>query len=171
MTEYNNNNNIPEGFTEITEGELGWDDEIEKDSPDFILLPEGDYDFIVTDFERGRHNGSEKLPPCAKAVVNLKIETPDGIAMIRHQLFLHTRTEGMLCSFFAGIGQRKKGEKLKMNWNMVPGSRGRAKVGIRKYTNDKGETRDYNEIKKFYEQDGTPVTPSQAAKGFTPGNF
>ena len=43
------------------ERELDWNDEIEKDS-DFTLLPEGDYDFTVESFERGRHPGSDKLP-------------------------------------------------------------------------------------------------------------
>ena len=43
------------------ERELGWDDEIEKDSGEFILLPEGDYDFTVESFERSRHGGSENF--------------------------------------------------------------------------------------------------------------
>ena len=60
--------------------ELNWDDAIENDGPEFILLPEGDYDFVVDHFDRERHNGSEKLPPCWKAVVYLKIETPQGVA-------------------------------------------------------------------------------------------
>jgi hypothetical protein len=48
--------------------EYSWDDQIEKDS-EFILLPEGDYDFEVMSFERGRHAGSDKLPPCNKAIL------------------------------------------------------------------------------------------------------
>ena len=31
---------------------FGWDDEIKNDGPDFVLLPEGDYLFTVTAFER-----------------------------------------------------------------------------------------------------------------------
>ncbi|MEG1185918.1 MAG: DUF669 domain-containing protein [Eubacterium sp.] len=146
--------------------EFGWDDTIEKDSPDFILLPDGDYDFEVTAFERARHNGSDKLPPCAKAVVHIKIEIPEGVNIIRHQLFLHSITEGMLCAFFMGIGQRKKGEKLKMNWNQVVGSKGRAKIGTRNFVNDKGDLKNFNEIKKFYEP-----PEQQTIKGFTPGSF
>lgn len=34
------------------ERELNWDDEIEKDGNEFVLLPEGDYDFTVESFER-----------------------------------------------------------------------------------------------------------------------
>ena len=67
--------------TEITrtEGELGWNDVIENDSPEFVILPDGDYNFEVVDFERGRHNGSEKLPPCNKAIVHIRIEGIIGI--------------------------------------------------------------------------------------------
>lgn len=143
--------------------ELGWDEQIENDGPEFILLPEGDYDFVVAEFERGRHPGSEKLPPCNKAVVHIKIEAPEGMTIIKHNLFLHTITEGMLCAFFTGIGQRKKGERVTMNWNSVVGSRGRAKVGIRKWTNDDGKVIEMNEIKKFYE-------PAEG-KGFQAGRF
>lgn len=150
--------------TEITrtEGELGWNDVIENDSPEFVILPDGDYDFEVIDFERGRHNGSEKLPPCNKAIVHIRIEGKEGVSVIKHQLFLHTITEGMLCAFFTGIGQRQKGERLKMNWSRVVGSKGRCKIGTRKWTNDEGKEMVFNEVKKFYEPE---------AKGFTPGKF
>lgn len=151
----------------VEERELGWDDPIENDGPDFILLPAGDYDFVVTEFERQRHNGSEKLPPCNKAVVSLKFETPEGSTTIKHNLFLHTKTEGMLCAFFTGIGQRKKGEKLNMNWNEVVGSTGRAKVSVRTYKNKDGEERTINDIKKIYEPDEN----KPAAVGYTPGSF
>lgn len=132
------------------ERELGWDDEIEKDSSDFVLLPEGDYDFVVESFERGRHNGSEKLPACNKAMLKLRIDTPDGTALINHNLFLHTKTEGMISAFFTSIGQKKKGEKIKMNWNAVIGAKGRCKVGIYEWTGTDGEKRQGNDIKKFY---------------------
>ena len=151
--------------------ELGWDDEIEKDT-DYILLAEGDYSFTVESFERARHNGSEKLPACNKAIVYLKVKGRDvesgreGEVTIRHQLFLHSKTEGMLCAFFTGIGQRKKGERMKMNWNLVPGSTGKAKIGIREYNGRK-----FNEVKKFYDPADTPVTPSQPTHFDRQGGF
>ena len=37
---------------------MDWDSAIESDGSQFIVLPEGDYDFIVTGFERGRFPGS-----------------------------------------------------------------------------------------------------------------
>lgn len=162
--------------------ELGWDDELEKDSSDWELLPAGDYDFTVTGFERGRHPGSAKLPACNKAIVDIYIQAPDGVSTtIKHNLFLHTKTEGMLSAFFCAIGQKKKGEKLpRMDWQKVIGAKGRCKVGVRDWTNKDGEARQSNEIKKFYAPDSAPeptqtptsIPPSVPGGGvFTPGKF
>lgn len=145
--------------------EIGWDEAIWNDSPEFVVLPEGDYDFEVIDFERGRHPGSEKLPPCNKAIVHIKVEGPEGVTIIKHNLFLHTITEGMLCSFFTAIGQRQKGERVNMNWGSIIGAKGRAKIGIRKFKNDEGREMTFNEIKKFYnKEEGQQV-------GFEAGKF
>lgn len=135
------------------ERELGWDDTIQKESTDFITLPEGDYDFVVESFDRGRHNGSDKLPPCNKAILKLHISAPQGEVTVVHNLFLHTITEGMLSAFFECIGQKKKGEPLRMNWQAVPGAKGRLKLGIRSYQKD-GENRTINEVKRFYPYEG-----------------
>ena len=142
--------------------ELDWNDTIEKDSSDFITLPEGDYDFMVESFDRARHNGSDNLPPCNKAILKIRIDDPAGTVIVTHNLFLHTKVEGLISAFFSSIGQKMKGEQLRMNWALVPGARGRLKLGIRKYQKD-GEDRTINEIKKFYPKE---VTPS-----FTPGKF
>ncbi len=147
---------------EDNERELDWNDTIEKDSSDFITLPEGDYDFMVESFDRARHNGSDNLPPCNKAILKIRIDDPAGTVIVTHNLFLHTKVEGLISAFFSSIGQKKKGDQLRMNWALVPGARGRLKLGIRKYQKD-GEDRTINEIKKFYPKE---VTPS-----FTPGKF
>lgn len=147
--------------------ELDWNSPIEKDSPDFVVLPEGDYDFEIVNFERGRHQGSEKLPPCNKATVHIKISAPEGTTTIKHNLYLHSNTEGLLCSFFTGIGQRKQGERVTMNWNTVVGSKGRAKVGIHKWTNDDGKEFAANQIVKFYE----PQSIYQQNSTYQPGRF
>ena len=44
--------------------EMGWDDTIQEDGQELILLDEGDYNFIVTNFERGRFPGGQKIPAC-----------------------------------------------------------------------------------------------------------
>lgn len=153
-----------------TDRPLDWDDMIEKDANGFVLLPEGDYDFTVESFDRGRHDGSEKLPPCNKAVLKLKIESENGTAYINHNLFLHTVTEGMLSAFFTSIGQKKKGEPLRMDWGRVPGSRGRAKIGIRSYKNRDGEDRQSNEVRRFYPKEGT-AQAQQGTPSYKAGEF
>lgn len=133
-----------------------WDDIIIKDAADFILLPEGDYNFTVESFERGRHQGSDKLPACNKAILTLRIDSAEGTVKITHNLFLHSKTEGLLSAFFSCIGQKKKGEPLKMNWMQVPGASGRCRIGIHTYTKD-GEERKNNDIKRFYPKEEGPA--------------
>ena len=50
---------------------MGWDDEFEEGS-EFLLLPEGDYNFTITQFERAYFNGSDKLPAsrCSRKIIN-----------------------------------------------------------------------------------------------------
>lgn len=156
-----------------TEGAaLDWDAEIEKESPEFITLPEGEYEFEVVNFERSRYAGSDKpngLPPCNQAKLKLQVIVSGGIATINHNLFLHSRCEGMLSAFFNSIGQKKHGEKTKMDWGKVLGSKGRAKIGVRSYKNKDGEDRQSNEVKRFLD----PVASTQPAGGktFKPGSF
>ena len=144
--------------------EIGWDDEITNDGEEFVLLPAGDYEFEVVAFERGRHDGSPKLPPCNKAVLSLRITGPEGSTTIQHNLFLHTKTEGMISQFLICIGQKKHGEPTRPNWNAMIGAKGRAKVYIDTWIGKDGDEKQSNKIKKFYE-------PKDSAPGFTPGQF
>ncbi len=154
MSDYNNN--IP----------LDWDSEISAEST-FTLLPEGEYDFTVIELERKYHNGSEKLSPCPKAALKIEIDGKEkGKAVVTHNLFIHRKTEGLLCEFFISIGQKKHGEPLKMNWQAVPGATGRCKIGS--YISKK-DNNEYNEIKKFLK----PVEKAAPASlpGFNPPKF
>lgn len=154
------------------ERELSWDDEIEKDGGDFTLLPDGDYNFEVVDFERSRHAGSEKLPACNKAILHIRITAPEGTVTLKHNLFLHSKTEGMISAFFTSIGQKKKGEKVKMNWNAVIGSTGRLQLTSKSYMKDGEIKGPFNEIKKFYEYEGPNIPEGFSSVGsFTAGEF
>ncbi|WP_342419229.1 hypothetical protein [Paenibacillus sp. FSL H8-0168] len=138
-------------MSQNTERELGWDDEIQKDGGEFTLLPAGDYNFTVTKFERGRFTGSAKMPACNQAKLEITVHSPEhGDVIIFHNLFLHTKTEGLLSNFFAGIGQKKKGEPLRMNWNAVVGSKGKLKLEINKFNGRDGEEKTNNQVKSFY---------------------
>lgn len=131
--------------------ELGWDDEIVNDGPEFVLLPEGDYNFTVKKFERARFQGSANMPPCNQAKLEITIHSQEhGDQTVFHNLFLHTKTEGFLSAFFTGIGQKKKGEPLRMNWNAVVGAKGRCKLEHNTYTNNEGKERTNNQIDRIY---------------------
>lgn len=161
----------------VIEREFSWDEEIVKESGEFTLLPEGDYDFTVNSFDRARHAGSEKLPPCNKAILHLTIEGPEGdVVQMDHSLFLHSKTEGMLGQFFLAIGQKKHGEPLKMNWNLVPGAKGKCRIFIDEYTKKDGSVGKSNKIKRFLDPAEKPATPTSTVVSsgpvtFTPGAF
>ena len=174
MTQQQFNNNF--------EREFGWDDTIQKDS-EFVQLPEGLYYFTVKSYERGRHTPNPqnpgKLPACPKATVYLQVVANEGETELKHNLFLHSSTEGMLSAFFGAIGQKRKGEPLRMDWNSIVGKVGVCKVGFRLYEGNK-----YNEVKSMIyaeDVDHTKVLnaqpgqaqgyQSQPQQGFNPGQF
>lgn len=154
-------------MADLNARELGWDDEIENDGQDFEIVPEGDYDFQVVGFERERYQGGDKIPPCNKAVLSIKVTSPQASGTVKHNLLLYSSLEWKLCEFFTAIGQRKHGEKLRMNWAGVIGTTGRCNVGIRKWISTKGKECESNEIKKFYE----PEDAAGGAPKYTPGEF
>ena len=138
MSEINNNNLV-----------LEWNDSIENDGQEYILLPEGDYNFTVIDFERGRFNGSAKIPPTNKAILTVQVESKEGIATVKFDLILYRSLEFRLSGFFRSIGQKKHGEKILMNWSKVVGSKGRAHFKQRSYVNQNGEEKFVNDVDRF----------------------
>lgn len=129
---------------------MDWDDAIENDGQEYVILPEGDYNFTVVDFERGRFPGSAKIPACNKATLTLQVNTADGTATIKTDLILYRSLEWRISSFFRCIGQKKHGERLVMNWNAVVGSRGRAHFKPRNYTDRDGNERQANDVDKLW---------------------
>ena len=137
--------------------EMGWDDAIMEDGQQYLLLDEGDYDFTVAGFERARHAGSDKIPPCNKAVVSLLIDTPNGSVVIKVDILLYRTLEWRISSFFRSIGQKKHGERLVMDWSKVPGANGRAHIKVREYTDKWNTIRKRNEVAYFIDREDTPV--------------
>ena len=131
--------------------ELGWEDEIQQESS-YILLPEGDYRFTVEKFDRARHDGSGKIPPCNKAIVFIRVFGMDGSSvLLQENLFLHTMMEWKLSEFFASIGMKQKGQAARMNWQEVNGKSGICHVIIREYDKRDGSGKGKsNRIEKLY---------------------
>ena len=131
---------------------LDWDSTIENDGQGFVLLDEGDYDFTVTGFEKGMHNGSAKIPPCPKAMLTLSVDTPAGVAEIKENMILYKTMEWKLSSFFRCIGLKKHGERLVMKWDHVLGASGRAHIVQREYVGNDGTSRKANTVAYFMDQ-------------------
>jgi len=138
MSEFDNN------------GVLSWDSAIEDDgNGGFVLLPEGDYEFTISGFERGQHNQSAKIPACPKAIVTLSIDSGNGVAEIKENLLLHKSMEWKLTSFFRSLGMKKHGERLIMDWDKVLGAAGRAHVIQREYIGNDGTNKKANNVGYF----------------------
>lgn len=151
--------------------EIGWGDQIAADGGEFLLLDEGDYDFTVTAFERGRFPGSAKIPACNKAVLTLTVQTPKGEANTKYDLILWSSLEWKISEFFRSIGQKKSGEAFVPRWNEVVGSKGRAHFKPRKYLKN-GEERQVNDISKFYDAPQTQQNYASAPQaGWQQGKF
>lgn len=149
---------------QAADGALGWNDEITKDD-EFELLPAGTYDFKVKSLERGYFDGSEKMSACPKADLTLIVRDPvtGKEGKVFESLFLHSKSEWRLSQFFTSIGQKKKGEPLKMDWNKVPGSSGRLELTVNEYTSKKdGSKHENNRVGRYLPKE---------TKTFTPGKF
>lgn len=130
---------------------FNWDDEIEKDDQ-FVTLEEGDYDFTVTNFERGLQDKTEKLPQCPKAIIALKV----GDATITENFALCGAMEWKISAFFRAIGMKKHGEKLRMDWQGSIGKTGRCHVI--KSPGTKNNNAIFNNVSKYY--DYVPTKPA-----------
>lgn len=128
---------------------MDWDDSIENDGQELVLLEEGDYNFVVINFERGRFPGGPKVPACNKATITVQVVVPEGTAVVKFDLLLYRSLEWRISSFFRCIGQKKHGEKLTMDWGKVIGSVGRAHFKQRTYTNQYGEEKTVNDLDRF----------------------
>ena len=122
-------------------------------------------DFVVDSMERGRYGGSEKMSACNMA--NLRLHVSDPISgksgSIFDTLFLNSKAEWRLSQFFTSIGQKKKGEPLRPNWTMVPGSSGKVEIEINRYKDKNGNQKENNKVKRY--------VPKDEPKAFTPGAF
>ena len=133
---------------------LDWDDVIENDGKEFIVLKEGDYNFTITDFERSRTKESDKMKACNKAVLTLRVDSDKGTAFVHTQIVLNRMFEYKISSFFRSINRKRQGERVSMDWNNLVGERGRARFKIRNFKDKKtGEDRQANDVDRYIDYD------------------
>ena len=129
-----------------------WDAPLTQDEFKTDLL-DGEFNFTVLDFSRDYFNGSAKLPPSPKAVLDLKVFTEGEPVFMRTDLIICKRMEWKTSEFFRCIGQKKPGETLVPRWDEVPGSMGRAVFKPRTYKTAGGEERQANNVERFINYD------------------
>ncbi len=159
--------NTAPAATAPADGCLDWDAEISDDGPEFLILPEGDYLGQVTEIERGRHEGSGKLPACPKVTIHMVFQTEAGEARAQTNLFLVQKMEWKLSSFFRCIGFKKKGEPIRPDWKKVPGSWGRVHLRPGSYESG-GQKFQINEIINFLDYDPVLMPPIQQTPQIAP---
>lgn len=147
--------------------EIGWDDEVEQDGGDFVLLDEGEYSFTVTKFERGRFPGSTKIPPCNKAVLTLAIDSDQGRTSVIADLIMYSSMEWKLSQFLRSVGLKKEGEKVRVKWDQLVGKKGRCMIKHRTYTNKNGEEKQTNDIDRFIDANLSAENSTAALKSST----
>ena len=150
---------------------LDWEDEIQDDGQEFVILPEGDYDFRVSAMERGRSKGTGKIPACNMAALTLTVDDGHGRkASCKTNILLYKTLEWKISQFFRSIGQKGEGEKVKMDWNNVIGATGRAHFKPRKYTGKDGSEKEANDVAYFIaSEDAHPAKPAAPAPSTTGG--
>lgn len=133
---------------------LGWDDEIEAQDSEYVLLEPGTYTFTVARFDREQFDGSEKMGPCPCA--RLQLACSDGAGhegTVTCRLYLNRRQQWKLTQFFKATGLIPADAEgtTRLPWGEVLGSMGQVALRRRTYNG-----KEYNEVDRF-------VVPERAA--------
>lgn len=142
---------------------FGWDDEIEESTGGkFEPVPDGDYWFTVTGFERGWYEArpGSKFASCNQAEIEFTIEWINDAGEQRrnkivYKLKLSRKLQWIIYEFFESTGLRKKGDgTTKMPWNEIIGKTGICEVSH--HVSDRGGV--FNDINKCYPPEDAPRT-------------
>lgn len=125
------------GITEVTE--LAWDDEIEDEGSEFILLPEGEYEFKVKSVERQRYEPKpgSKIQECNVAIVDLVINHQGQEVTVKDRFYLLSDRKWLIANFFVAIGLMEPEGTMTMNWSGSVNKVGRCKITHNEYNGEK----------------------------------
>ena len=119
----------------------------------FITLPEGEYEFTVTKCERGYFPGSKKMAACEKFSIELRVETDDGVAVIKDTLFLLNQWTNRIYFYLVTTGIKRVGEQLILepeDFLKTIGRTGKAKIVIDEFLSRRdGQRKKINKV-AFY---------------------
>lgn len=122
--------------------EIGWGEDIVGEEQQFVLLPEGEYDFIVDSVNYIRKTVDNVT--CGYSEVVCRIKTPEGDVIVKTNIKLVQKMMWKITEFFVCLGMGQVGQKFKTDWPATRGRTGRLKLSNRDYNQKK-----YNQIDKF----------------------
>lgn len=116
---------------EIENQDLDWDDGLtaEDEGYEFEVLPVGEYDFEVVDFEKTFSKSDKKMAKITLEIVynGMKFKVWDYLVLTQNMAW-------KIASFFEALGLKKKGTELKqMPWNQIMEKTGRVKIKHEEY--------------------------------------
>ncbi|MGM0215435.1 hypothetical protein [Enterococcus sp. AZ109] len=163
---------------------IGWGDSFVAEESQFTLLPAGEYPFTIVGSERKIYDGNSTKIQNGTPFVELevKLSGTEGETTVKERLYMVKKFSWKLTQFFTSIGQAPVvGQPFSPNWNVVIGSKGRAKVEVNSYTKD-GQQRQNNRVTEFLKpaansqlNQGQPQPQNNqqtnTAGGFQPGAF
>ena len=100
------------------------------------------------------------------ATLILKIKTDKDICIFKTKLILYKSFDWKIAAFFRSIGQKKRGERLVMDWSKVIGSHGRARIKVVTYTAKDGSKHTINDVDRYYDFDPEKMSSFLAAEEF-----
>jgi hypothetical protein len=148
---------------------IGWDYEFSEEDTkggEATILPDGDYDATVEDFERGQFAGNENLQAGPMAVLTLAVNGGElGISRPRVNLILNQKLAWKIdqLAVSCGFWKRGEGKGRKMPWGELKGARLRVKVASRKY-----QDKPYQEVVRFLAP--TETRGAEQIRGAEPAN-
>lgn len=129
----------------------------------FTVIPEGEYFFKVLSVDRKQSEGGANFPAHLKMCLALQIENAEGhsIGQVKDDIPMYRKFLWKYSDFAKSIGMVKPDDKnIFVNWQQVPGSEGKCKVTIRKYTKRDGSEGEQNQVKY--------LLPDASATSFDP---
>lgn len=115
----------------IENQDLDWDDglSVEEEGYEFEVLPVGEYEFEVVDFEKTFSKSDKKMAKITLEIVynGMKFKVWDYLVLTQNMAW-------KIASFFEALGLKKKGTELKqMPWNQIMEKTGRVKIKHEEY--------------------------------------
>ena len=135
--------------------EIGWGEEVLGEEQQFVLLPEGEYDFIVDNVNYVRKTVDNTT--CGFSEIVCRIKSQDGDVIVKSSIKLVQKMMWKITEFFVCIGMGRVGQKFKTDWPATRGRTGRLKISHRDFNGKK-----YNQVDKFIAPKPQQTTPTVA---------